>query len=106
MIVNFILTSLALTVVVEATLWWIILRGNPLKIGVYAVLINFLTLPLAQCTYFYFLNNLLFLEVVVVLVESLIIMLLLQIKYLKALYVSILANLASAVLGLSWLYLI
>ncbi|MDP3065154.1 MAG: hypothetical protein Q8N08_00265 [Methanobacteriaceae archaeon] len=104
MIFDFILTSLALTVVVEATLWWIILRDKPLKIVGYAVLINFLTLPLAQFTYFYLLNNLFFLEVVVVLVESLLIMLLFQIKYPKALYVSILANLASAVLGLWWVY--
>lgn len=76
------------------------LKQKATKILLYSVLINCLTLPLATYTYYYIINNLLIIEVLVILSESLLIMYLFEIRYKMALMISMVANLASALVGL------
>ncbi len=96
----FFFTSWVLTVALEALVWYIILKRNALNLVFYSVLINSLTLPLAQFFYLYFLDNLVLMEALVVLVEVPIVYLLLRVTLRQALYLSVLANLVSALVGL------
>ena len=96
----FFFTSWVLTVALEALVWYIILKRNALNLVFYSVLINSLTLPLAQFLYLYFLDNLLIMEALVVLVEVPLVYLLLRVTLRQALYLSVLANLVSALVGL------
>lgn len=96
----FFFTSWVLTVALEALIWYIILKRNALNLVFYSVLINSLTLPLAQFFYLYFLDNLVLMEALVVLVEVPLVYLLLRVTLRQALYLSVLANLVSALVGL------
>jgi len=96
----FFFTSWVLTVALEALVWYIILRRNVLTLVFYSLLINSLTLPLAQFFYLYFLDNLVLMEALVVLVEVPLVYLLLRVTLRQALYLSVLANLVSALVGL------
>lgn len=96
----FFFTSWVLTVALEALVWYIILKRNALTLVFYSVLINSLTLPLAQFFYLYFLDNLVLMEALVVLVEVPIVYLPLRVTLRQALYLSVLANLVSALVGL------
>jgi hypothetical protein len=100
MMMDFIFTSWVLTVTVEALVWWIILKSKPGELVFYSILINSLTLPLAQYLYLYFLENLLLIEALVVLLESFLIYLLLSVTPRRALYLAVVANLSSILVGL------
>jgi hypothetical protein len=96
----FFIISWVLTIALEALVWYLILKKKALELVFYSVLINSLTLPLAQYFYLYFLDNLLVTEVLVVLVEIPLIYLLLRVAPRQALYLSVMANLVSALVGL------
>jgi len=90
--------ALLITILTEAIVFWIFIR-KPIKSFLYSALINSFTLPLATYSYQNILNNLLIIEILVVIVESILIMLLLKMKYFKALYISFIANLITALIG-------
>ena len=94
------ITSWVLTVTLEALIWYVILKKNIAELVFYSVLINSLTLPLAHYLYPSFLDNLLVTEALVVLVEIPLIYLLLRVTFRQAVYLSFLANLVSALVGL------
>ncbi len=96
----FFIASWVLTVTLEALVWYVILKKNAIKLVFYSVLINSLTLPLAQYLYLYFLDNLLVTEVLVVLVEVPLLYLLLRVTPRQALYLAVSANLVSGLVGL------
>ncbi len=100
--INLIL-ALLITIIVEFLIFYLFLRKSPLKLLIYSVLINSFTLPLATYIYVYILNNFLIVEISVVLVESVLIMLLMEIKYKKSVLISLIANLVSAIIGLTGL---
>jgi hypothetical protein len=100
--INLIL-ALLITIIVEFLIFYLFFRKSPLKLFIYSVLINSFTLPLATYIYIYILNNFLIAEIMVVLVESVLIMLLMEIKYKKSVLISIVANLVSAIIGLTGL---
>jgi len=89
-----------LTIVIEFTIFWLIIRKEPLKLLSVSLLINSVTLPLATLSYHYLFFNLLLTETIVWLVESFFLRILLEIDYKKALIISLLANFATSVLGL------
>jgi hypothetical protein len=66
---------------------------------IYSLLINSFTNPLLNYFYNYVFHEILALEAAVVLVESVFLATLMEIKYPKALLISIVANLASALFG-------
>jgi len=96
------LIALTITIMVEFNVIWIIIRKKPLELFIYSVLVNSLTLPLATYGYYYVLNNLFLIELIVVLAESLLLMILLRLKYPKALAISFAANFITALIGFLW----
>jgi hypothetical protein len=94
------ISSLVVTIILEFLVFWIFIREYPAKIFLYSVLINSFTLPLALYSYYNLIPHLLVVESLVVLSESFLIMLLFEVKYFKALIMSLVANLATAVVGL------
>jgi hypothetical protein len=94
------LTVWILTVTLEFFIILIFIKDQPLKILVYSILINSVTLPIATYSYNYIFTNFLLIETVVFLAESVLLMLLLKIKYPKALLISLTANFVTAIVGL------
>ncbi len=102
-------TALALTIAVEFFVYLAFLRQKPLQLFLYSVLINCLTQPLAYYLYNYVLPDaygnssinvyFIIIEIVVFLSESFLLMLLLRLKYTKALIISLTANLITALLS-------
>lgn len=93
------LTPWLVTVIVEFLVLWIFVKNKPLTLLFYSVIINSLTLPIATYSYLYFLNNFFVIEFVVIMVESVLLMYLLEIKYSKALLISIIANGITSFIG-------
>jgi hypothetical protein len=92
-----------MTFFIEAIVIWIFIRGRFKEVILYSFLINLFTWPLANL--FYGITfAIYFVEISVVLVESILIMLLLKVKFAKSLLISFLANLASFLIGLSGIY--
>lgn len=98
-----IILALLITITVEFLILYLIFKDSPLKLFSYSVLINSFTLPIATYIYLNVLNNLFMVEISVILVESVLIMLLLEIKYKKAIFISIIANSVTAIIGLTGL---
>ncbi|MBI5680878.1 MAG: hypothetical protein HZC47_08300 [Methanobacterium sp.] len=88
-----------LTIIIEFFILWLFIKKQTLELLLYSILINSLTLPLATYSYQNILNNIYIIELTVILLESLLIMILLQIKYKKAFLISITANTATALTG-------
>ena len=94
------LISFILTVILEFFVLWAFFRKNlsVRTIFYFCFLINLFTWPLANLIYGFY-NNLYVIEAGVFLVESILVMLLFRINYLKALLISFVANLISALVG-------
>lgn len=92
--------AFSITITAEFMVFWILLRKEPLKLFMYSVLVNSLTWPIANYAYNNVLNNFLFVEAFVFLAEIILIKLLLEIKYRKALYISFIANLITGAISL------
>jgi hypothetical protein len=96
--------TLLVTITAEFLILWLLTRKPPLKVLVYSILINSMTQPLATYVYQSLPGVLWVVELGVVLVESVLIMLLFQLKYWQALLFSFLANVATALLGVLWFH--
>lgn len=94
------ISSLIATIVIEWGIICIIIRKNILKLFFYAVLINSFTLPIATFFYQNIIDDFYLIEGLVIFTESILIMLLLEIKYSKALLISFLANFVTAMVSL------
>jgi hypothetical protein len=92
--------ALLLTILVEYAVLLLLVRKDPLQLLLYSVLINSFTNPLFNYLYNYELHQLYHLEMMVVLVEGILIALLMQVSYARALLISSSANLASLLVGL------
>lgn len=93
------LLALAVTILCEFVVIWLFIRKKPLKLLLYSTLINSFTLPLATYGYQNVLKNFYFIELLVVLAESILIMVLLRIKYPKSLLISFVANFVTALIS-------
>jgi hypothetical protein len=94
------LFSWFITLVVEFFIIWLFIREEPVKLLLYSVLINSLTLPLATYSYLYLFPNLILIETVVFLVETVLLKELLDLDYRRAMFISLVANTASFLVGL------
>lgn len=105
------LFSFILTILFEFIIVWLFLRKNynEKQLFFYVFLINLFTWPIANLLNVYdFYTNfypVLFIEIGVVLVESILLKILLKIKYGKSLLISFLANLTSFIIGLMFLFI-
>ncbi len=84
---------------VEFLILWLFTRNRPEKLFIYSLLINSFTLTIATYSYYNILNNIYIIETAVIFVESILITLLLQMKYKVAFLVSLIANFATALIG-------
>lgn len=92
--------SLALTILIEFSVFWFFVRKNKPVLFLYTVLINSFTLPLAEYFYRSALFSFFKIEAGVIFAESFLLMGLLRIKYLKALLISLVANFTTAMVSL------
>lgn len=94
------LLALILTILIEFAIYLAVIGQYRARLFWYSALINSFTNPLFNYLYNYELHDLCLLECAVALVESFLIKNLLEIGYRKAMFLSILANLASLLIGL------
>ncbi len=92
--------ALLLTILTEYAVYLLIVRRDPFQLLLYSVLINSFTNPLFNYLYNYQFHDLYPLEMATVLVESILIALLMEVRFPKALLISLTANLASLLVGL------
>ena len=91
--------ALLVTIGLELLVYFLVIRREPGKLLLYSILINAATEPLALFTYQNLLSNFWIIEAVVVGVESFLICLLFHLPYRRALFLSLLANGFSALVG-------
>ncbi len=92
--------ALVLTILSEFAVYLALVKRNWRELLAYSVLINSFTNPLLNYVYIFELHNLYLLEVAIILIESLLIAALMEMRYPKALALSSAANLASFLSGL------
>jgi len=90
---------LAATIIIEFFILWIFIRKKPLRIFFYTALINLFTLPIANYIYQNILNNFLLIELGIFLIEWILIMVLFEIKYYRAMLISFIANFITAAIS-------
>jgi len=97
----FVFLALILTIIIEFIIYAIFIRKNFGKLFLYSVLINGFTNPLANLisSNLKLPIHLLILELLVITAEIFLIKYLLEVKYWKAILISIIANIVSAILG-------
>ena len=95
--------ALFLTILTEFVVYWVFIRNEPLKLFLYSVLINSLTLPVANYIYHDVIENFLLIELLVILLESLLILILFKQKYSKSITISFFANVITAAMSLIFL---
>lgn len=91
------LLALILTILIEFVIYSLFMRKNYAKLFLYSVLINAFTNPLANLASIY--SGIYLIEFFVIVMEIFLIKYLLEIKYWKAILISIIANVVSAILG-------
>jgi hypothetical protein len=94
------MAALVLTIFIEFLIYVLSIGKDPIMLLLYSTLINSFTNPLFN--YFYIFNyyNFYSLEIAVIVVESILIKLLAEVSYSRAIAVSAAANLASMIIGM------
>ncbi len=92
--------SWIITVIIEFFVFWLFIKKESSKLFAASILINSVTLPLATSIYLFFYPNLILIEVAVFLVEIFLLKLLLEVEYKESILISVVANSATALLGL------
>ncbi len=95
----YLLISFCLTILIEFLIYYSFIRKDIKKLILYSIVINSFTWPLANLFYDFF-GLFFIIEFFVFLVEFILIMLLLRIKWSNALIISLVANLVTMFLGL------
>ncbi|MCX6817612.1 MAG: hypothetical protein NTU57_02020 [Candidatus Aenigmarchaeota archaeon] len=90
---------LLVTITVEYLVWLLLVRKKPLKLLLYAVLVNCVTWPLATFVYYSVFPQYFLLETLVFITEIVLLKLLLQIRMKKAVLLSFAANFVTALIG-------
>jgi hypothetical protein len=94
------MVALILTVFVEFLIYLIGIKKDPKMLLLYCILINSFTNPLFNYLYAYELHEFYLLEIAIMMVEGVLIGLLAEVSYSRALAVSVAANLASLIIGM------
>ncbi len=94
------MVALILTISVEFLIFLFGIRKDPKMLLLYCILINSFTNPLFNYLYIYELHEFYLLEIAIIMVEGVLIKLLAEVSYSRAIAVSVAANLASMIIGL------
>lgn len=92
--------ALLLTMIIEFIIYFLFIRKDPWNLLLYSILINSFTNPLMNYLYNFQIGYLYLLEGCVVVVEIVLIKLLMEISYSKALLISFFSNLTTMVIGI------
>jgi len=95
----FFFAALTATILIETGVYWIVRRSEFSRLFLYSILINCCTLGPATWIYLHWLPNLVIIEAGVVLVETLLILTLMQIRLSRAFILSLIANGTTAGVG-------
>jgi hypothetical protein len=98
-IISYLAFILFLTIVVEGMIYCVFIRKNLLYLVLVSVLVNTFTLPLATYVYYFMYTNIYFIELMVILGESLLLFFLLRIKYTRSIVLSLSANVITSLLS-------
>lgn len=90
---------LLLTILIEFSVFFILLKDGFYRILLFVVLINSFTQPIATYGYYYLISNLWVVEGFVVVVETLLVKYLFEINYYEALKVTFVANLITSLVS-------
>ena len=93
------LLNFLLTFIIELIIFYLILRRDYTQTTFYVLLINAFSWPIANLIYGFW-GHLVFIELAVFFVEGFIIMLLFNLNWKKAFFMSFVANIVSAAVGL------
>jgi hypothetical protein len=93
------MAALILTISVEFLIFLFGIRKDPKMLLLYCILINSFTNPLFNYLYIYELHEFYLLEIAIIMVEGVLIGLLAEVSYSRAIAVSVAANLASFIIG-------
>ena len=94
------LFALILTCLVEFSVVYLVLKRDPLKLLFYSTIVNAFTLPIATNLYLHTRGSFVAIEIGVFLVESLLLMWLLEIRYRTSVQISFFANLVTSTISL------
>lgn len=95
--------ALFLTISIEFVVYWLFIKKDMQRLLLYSVLINCFTHPVASFFFQGTITSFLLIEIVVFIVESFLLMWLLEIKIQKSLVISLVANLITAMLSIIFL---
>jgi hypothetical protein len=98
-IISYLTFVLLLTIIVEGMIYWVFIRKNLLYLVLVSVLINTFTLPLATYAYYFMYTNIYFIELVVIIGESVLLFFLLRVKYSQSVVLSLSANVITSLLS-------
>ena len=93
------LVALVLTCLVEFAVAYLVVKGHPLRLLFYSTIINAFTLPIATNLYLHTRGSFVPIEIGVFLVESLLLMWLMDTRYRVAVQVSLFGNLVTSIIG-------
>jgi hypothetical protein len=95
----FFFAALITTILIETGVYWIIQRSEFARLFLFSILINCCTLGPATWIYLHWLPDLVLVEAGVVLVETILILILIQIRLSRAFLLSLIANGTTAGIG-------
>ena len=90
---------LLLTIIIEFVIFWLIIKNKPTKLFFYSIIINLFTQPFGTYLYQNTLISFYLVELLIIIIESVLISLLFEIKYKKAILISVLANITTALIS-------
>lgn len=93
-------SALLATILLETVCYWLFIRKDLSRLLLYSILINCFTLPPATWIYQHVIPDLFIVEAGVVLVETVLILVLMQLPPARAFLLSLLANGVTAVAGI------
>jgi hypothetical protein len=92
--------ALILTIFVEFPIYLVGVKKDPKMLLLYCILINSFTNPLFNYLYVYEIHEFYLLEIAIIMVEGVLIGLLAEVSFSRAIAVSVAANLASMIVGM------
>jgi len=93
------MVALILTIFIEFLVYLFCIKKDPKVLLLYCILINSFTNPLFNYLYIYELHEFYLLEIAIIMVEGVLIGLLAEVSYSRAITFSVAANLASFIIG-------
>ena len=97
---SLLVVALGATIFIEFFVYLAFICKKPIELLLFSILINSFTNPILNYFYNFEFYELYGLEILVTLIEGILIMLLMEIRYYRAMFISLAANLTSLLIGI------